>query len=252
MPRRNITLWKTHTQCMNNSFIEQYHNVIAGDANGEIKTLVQSNGLFTIDRKNQQKVTNSVVVQTELLFLVPTNSLFKPGMLLGRTSAWNVEEEDIMVGYGQGNMAMAKKACPLGGVLTNELFEELYIDFPESREFENLFTSKLFMNTTLMVMSDRIEILKTSQACNNKSKSQSSTKHETTFRITHFIDVLDGNKKYFLKTNMFSNVEHSFEYPSVDQSIIMNGKIDIELIEHLYKNADLANIIKPLQVLSKQ
>jgi len=228
---------------MNDFFAEQYQNTIETNVSDDVTKLMlpTDSQQFTVDHSNQQKVVNSSLVQEELLYLIPANPLLKPGSLLGRTSAWSREgdEEDMY-----GCSMKSARSYRLG-----QEIEELSIEYPVYREFDYLFSHKRFMDTTLMVMGERIEIFKSSLICSSTDKSQSTNKKEVVFKATHYIDVLDGGKKYFLKSNMFSGTEHSHAFNK--EALIMKDKLDVELIKHLYKNAKLEDVIKPLSVLSK-
>ena len=196
-------------------FQENFNEIVATDVVDDMKPLTD---LFAVARETQQKVTNAFIAQEELLFLVPRSPILKPGTLLGRVTPLDSTDEHIPSSWGR---------IPCDSDDT----ERLHVQFPDSYEFDYLFSKKRFMDKTLMVMGDRIEIFKSIRATSSVSKGDNTDKTKTFFRVTHYVDVLDENKRYLLKTNMFANTEYSSEYNC--EALVMDDNLDNELIKHL-------------------
>jgi len=183
---------------------------------------------FDISKKDKQNLLKYNIEKKEIIYLIPKKPLLSPGQLLGCKNILDNDEENYFAKINSGELSEG----------------DLEISTPNVVYATNFFTSKKVMETTLMVVGERIEIYKVSRHKIGKTDFSELKKTSVNYIVSHYIDVIDGASKKVIQTNMFENTSMVFGTNYTTE------KLDIEFIKYTYSNANIEKIISPLQILS--
>jgi len=196
----------------------------------ELSKKIDTN-LFSVTDKNKQNITKYKVEKEEVIYLIPSKPLLSPGQLLGVTDIMDAEDF-----FG--------KIMKVTGMMDeDEEDADPEIVFPICKDFSSFFSYKKVMQSTLLVVGERIEIYK--KYCYKDIETNSSAEKRTNifYWANHYIDVIDGTSKNVIETNLFSK-------DGYNGRIVMKDELDFNLIKRIYTQTNIETIIEPLKILT--
>lgn len=222
-------------------FVKKLNEVIETDATSELKGLTEDGNFSKLDTELQQKVVNSEVIRTDVLCLRPTSPIIKHGTLLG--SKEDLVDKDSMWHFG----ASLKKAIAISPFGDDFEPARVEVSTPKTQNIENMFRVKKTLDKTLMVVGDYIEIIKNTRVALADSANTNINKKNCQYTITHYVEILDATEMYRIATSMFAPEE---DIDSFNVISLITNKFDEQQIRLRYEQADIDDIIQPLQILS--
>lgn len=216
---------------MGEFFIKQLQELEETSLQKDVQNLLGET--FSEQEGRKQSVTNSKVDRSEVTFLRPENPLVKPGTLLGL---------DTKMAEGQLDAWGMCKAA-------NDSDKELFLKPLRVKAVEEITETRVVLERPLMVTGDCIEVYKNTCFYENSNADQRNESVSTYYRVTHYIEVLDENSKYFIATNLFSDSEHTHDRNN--KALVIDDSYDLSQIEHIYANANVDKVLAPLVPLTK-
>lgn len=184
--------------------------------------------------ESEQKYAKLKLEYAELINIVPNNPMFPPGTIIGCIN--KEEDEDF-----DSDEALCKSMC---------VDEDDNYAFNQKNSvvlLHTLPTIKKILNTNALVTNEVIEIKKFVTIREGFDSSKSTQNTSVSYEITHFLYLINGNKKFVAPTSLFDK-ENSRRRR---MKTLSSEELDLNFIEKIYASTDPDEIISPLQILSK-
>jgi hypothetical protein len=185
--------------------------------------------------ESEQKYAKIKLDYAELVNIIPKNPMFPPGTIIGCINKEEKSDSDT-----EESLMAYKKGCD----------DDDDCAFSEKNSvvlLHALPTVKKLLNTNALVTNEVIEIRKFVVIKEGFDSTHNSQSTSISYEITHFLYLINGNKKFVSPTSLFDK-ENSRRRRMKTLSC---EELDINYIEKIYDATDPDEIIKPLQILSK-